>query len=230
MRFRVDVSVDAAVIAWSDVCGPARGVLYDLLRSQDPELSAELHDKGWAGQSIKPVGISPPIFHVEEWCREGLRVSGVGAIWMGSPVPKIATCLMAALVGRTEIRWGHTPLAVRGVQVEVPPASCESGAAEFSAVSPILVKKDGRFLLPEDPDYVERLTHNLRHRADALGLPGDVKVEVLKAGPRRRYDVQGKIRIGATAKLRIQAAPDTLRAFYESGIGLNCVQGFGWLR
>jgi len=230
VRFRVHVSVDDALIPWRDLYGPARGVLYALLRSQDLELSAELHDKGWAGQPIRPVGISPPVFPSRKGGKEGLRVAGPGSIWMGSPVPRIASCLLTALAGCTEIRWGATQLTVRGVQPEVPPSSCGSGVADFSAISPILVKKDGRYLLPDEPEYVERLTHNLRHRADVLGLSSDVKVEVLDVGPRRLHDVQGKPRVGATATLRIQAAPESLQAFYDSGIGLNCVEGFGWLR
>lgn len=230
MRFRVHVVVDDALIPWPDLHGPARGVLYTLLRSQDPELSAELHDKGWAGQSIKPIGISPPLFFSRKGDKEGLRIAGSGSIWVGSPVPRIASCLLAALAGCTEIRWGGARLTVRGVQLDPAPPSCESGVADFSAISPILIKKDGRYLLPDEPEYVERLTHNLRHRADVLGLSSDVKVEVLDVGPRRLHDVQGKPRVGATATLRIQAAPESLQAFYDSGIGLNCVEGFGWLR
>lgn len=229
MRFRVDVTADTAHIAWPDVHGPARGVVYTLLRDQDEELATELHDRGWAGTPIKPLGISPPIFP-EGAQRKGVwDASGVGAVWMGSPVPRIAACLLAGVAGRTEIVWGATRLTVRGVRLESPPEGCGSGTAEFSALSPILVKHQGRFLLPEDPGYLERLTHNLRHRADALGLPNEVKAEVLEAGPRRRFEVLGRTRIGATARLRVHAAPELLRAFHEGGVGLNCVQGFGWL-
>lgn len=230
MRFRVDVSADTEHIAWPDVYGPARGVIYGLLRSQDEELATELHDRGWAGTPIKPLGISPPIFGGKTRRKGVWGSSGVGSVWLGSPVPRIAACLLAGLAGRAEIRWGATQLTIHGVRVEAPPASCQSGVAEFRALSPIVIKQEGRFLLPEDPGYLERLTHNLRHRADALGLPNEVKVEVLEAGPRRRDEVLGKMRIGATAKLRIHAAPELLQAFYEGGIGLNCVQGFGWLR
>ncbi len=210
--------------------GPARGIVYDLLRSQDAVLAGELHDKGWAGTPIKPVGVSPPFFQGVTRRQGVWGASGAGSVWLGSPVPQIAGCLLAGLAGRSEIRWGSTRLTVRGVRLEAPPAGFESGTAEFSARSPILVKREGRFLLPDDADYLERLTHNLRHRADALGLPNGVEVEVLEAGPRRRDEVQGKMRIGATAKLRVRAAPELLQSFYEGGIGLNCVQGFGWLR
>lgn len=230
MRFRVDVSTEAEQIAWPDVYGPARGVLYGLLHGQDEELATELHDRGWAGTPIKPLGISPPIFQNKVRRKGVWGTSGAGAVWFGSPVPRIASCLLAGLAERTEIRWGATRLTVRGVRLETPPVSYQAGVAEFLTLSPILIKHENRFLLPDDAGYLERLTQNLRHRADALGLPNEVAIEVLAAGPRRRDDVQGKMRIGATARLRIQAAPELLQAFYEGGIGLNCVQGFGWLR
>jgi CRISPR-associated endoribonuclease Cas6 len=230
VRFRVDVSADTPAIAWPDVYGPARAVVYDLVRSQDAALATELHDTGWAGTTLKPVGVSPPLFPAKSHRKGVWGASGTGSLWFGSPVPRIAACLLAGLAGRTEIKWGATTLSVRGVQIEAAPQICATGAAEFMALSPILVKQEGRFLLPADPGYVERLTHNLRHRADVLGLPNDVRIEVLEAGLRRRDEVQGKLRIGATAKLRIEAAPELLEALYEGGIGLNTVQGFGWLR
>jgi CRISPR/Cas system endoribonuclease Cas6 (RAMP superfamily) len=52
----------------------------------------------------------------------------------------------------------------------------------------------------------------------------------LGAGPRRVFDVAGAKRIGASARLRITAAPVLLDALYEWGLGLNTVQGFGWVK
>jgi len=62
MRFQLDVSADRPELAWPDVHGPARGVVYGLLSAQDPELASEVHDSGWAGHPLRPVGISPPLF------------------------------------------------------------------------------------------------------------------------------------------------------------------------
>jgi CRISPR-associated endoribonuclease Cas6 len=133
------------------------------------------------------------------------------------------------MAGRKELRWGSLGLAVRGVELEVPPDH-RSGQAEFATVSPVLVKSESRYLLPGDALYVDRLTHNVRHKADVLGLPGDAEVEVLDAGPRRGFEVAGAKRIGATVRLRMAAAPALLDALYEWGLGLATVQGFGWVR
>jgi CRISPR/Cas system endoribonuclease Cas6 (RAMP superfamily) len=57
-----------------------------------------------------------------------------------------------------------------------------------------------------------------------------VEVSVLDAGPRRVFDVAGAKRVGANARLRINAAPVLLDALYDWGLGLNNVQGFGWVK
>ncbi|GGP14107.1 hypothetical protein GCM10012278_68570 [Nonomuraea glycinis] len=148
---------------------------------------------------------------------------------MGSPVPRIAACLLAALAGRGEIRWGSVVLSVKGIQLDSV-VSHSDGVAVFDTVSPVLVKYDDRYILPEDANFQTGLTHNLRHKADLLGLSNEVEVEVLNSGPRRRFDVAKGFRIGATARIRVAAAPQLLDALYEWGLGLSTVEGFGWIR
>ncbi|GAB2953938.1 CRISPR-associated endoribonuclease Cas6 [Nonomuraea fastidiosa] len=229
MRFRVDIATDATVIPWKDVHGPARAVIYDLIRSQDPEIAEELHNVGWKGGSLRPVGISPPLFPDARPGRGIYATAPKGAISMGSPVPRIAACLLAAVAGRREIRWGSVVLSVVGVQLESS-ANHSDGVAVFDAVSPVLVKHDGMYILPDDENFQKGLAHNIRHKADLLGLPSDVEVEVLESGPRRRFDVAKGFRIGATARIRVTAAPQLLDAIYEWGLGLSTVEGFGWIR
>jgi CRISPR-associated endoribonuclease Cas6 len=228
-RVRMDVGAAEPVVDWRDVHGPARTVIYGLIGASEPELARQLHDSGWAGSTLRPVGISPPLF-AGAVPRHGVyTTSGNGSVWLGSPVPQIASALLRAVAGRTELRWGGLGLVIRGVEMEWPPDH-EFGQADFVTVSPVLVKKDSRYLLPGDAGYEERLTHNLRHKADVLGLPSEVEVEVLDAGPRRVFDVAGAKRVGANARLRVTAAPVLLDAFYECGVGLNTVQGFGWVK
>ena len=155
--------------------------------------------------------------------------SGRGSVWLGSPVPEIAAALVRAVARRAELRWGQVTLAVRGVAVDTTPDH-RSGQAEFISITPVLVKHESRWLLPGDDCYLDRLAHNLRHKADLLGLPRPFDVEVLGAGPRRRFDVPGGFRIGAEVRLRLSAEPALLDALYDWGLGLENVQGFGWLR
>ena len=229
MRIRVDVAAAEPAVDWRDVHGPARAVAYSLIGAGDPGLARGLHDSGWLGSPLRPVGISPPMFMGSAVRHGAYTTSGHGSLWLGSPVPEIASAMLRGLAGRKELRWGALGLAVRGVELESPPDH-RSGQSEFATVSPVLVKKASRFLLPGDDSYIERLTHNIRHKADLLGLPGEAEVEILDAGPRRGFDVAGAQRIGATVRLRLSAAPALLDALYEWGLGLATVQGFGWVK
>ncbi|SDG52540.1 CRISPR-associated endoribonuclease Cas6 [Sinosporangium album] len=229
MRFRVDVAAGHARMEWPDVHGPARAVVHDLIRSQDAELAAELHSHGWGGTPPRPLGVSPPVFTGTRRTKGAYMTSDTGSLWLGSPIPQIALCMLAGLAGRHELHWGRVPLRVKGVQLEHGPDH-SSGRAEFASVSPVLVKHHDLYLLPDDPQYGKRLAHNLRHKAEILDLPRDVEVEIVEAGPRRRFEVQGALRIGATVRLRVVAAPALLDACHQGGIGLATNQGFGWLR
>ena len=228
-RVRVDVSASNPTIDWPDVHGPARAVLYHLIGTKAPDLARQLHDEGWQGSTLRPVGISPPLFTGTAPRHGVYTTSGSGSVWFGSPVPSIAAALLKAIAELDEIRWGGSKLLVRGTELEWPP-DYASEAVDFETVSPVLVKRESRFLLPGEDGFVDRLEHNLRHKADILGLPSEVSVEVLAAGPRRVFDVAGAKRIGANARLRVTAAPALLDALYDWGLGLNTVQGFGWVK
>jgi CRISPR-associated endoribonuclease Cas6 len=150
-------------------------------------------------------------------------------VWFGSPVPEIAACLLEGLSGRTSLQWGSTRLRVLGVAIE-PPTDRSGGSTAFSTVSPILIKYEDRYLLPGDEYFEDRLLHNIRHKADVLGLPGDAEVEIEDAGPRRMFQVQRGLRIGATVRVRVYGHPQLLDALADCGLGLCNVQGFGWVR
>ncbi|MBT2234406.1 CRISPR-associated endoribonuclease Cas6 [Nonomuraea sp. NEAU-A123] len=229
MRFRVDVAASKPVLPWHEVHGPARAVIYDLIESQDAAVAEELHDVGWQGGSLRPVGVSPPLFSGTRRLPGAYSASSDGVISMGSPVPRIAACLLAAMAGRGEIRWGSVTLSVKGVQLDGVTDHAD-GFAVFETVSPVLVKHEDLYLVPGDAHFQERLTHNLRHKADVLGLPNEVEVEVEDSGPRRRFDMPKGFRIGATARVRVAGAPQLLDALYEWGLGLSTVEGFGWIR
>lgn len=228
-RVRVDVSAAEPVLEWRDVHGPARAVFYALVGTSDPDAARQLHDEGWAGSPLRPAGISPPLFMGAAPRHGAYTTSGSGSVWFGSPVPRIAAALLRALSDLGELHWGGARFAVRGTDLEMTPDH-SSGQADFLTVSPVLVKRESRFLLPGDDGYIDRLTHNLRHKADVLGLPNHVEISVLGAGPRRVFDVAGAKRVGANARLRISAAPVLLDALYDWGLGINNVQGFGWVK
>ncbi|MFF2025271.1 CRISPR-associated endoribonuclease Cas6 [Streptomyces sp. NPDC058171] len=229
MRVRVDVEADVPSLSWDDVHGPARGVVYELLSSHDADLARTLHDEGWKGQSLKPLGATSPQFRGARRTKGVYTTSADGSLWFGSPEPRIASALVAALSKRTEIRWGAAKLRVRGValDVAVPPTS---GMVELATLTPVIVKHDSRYALPGDPHYLDRLHHNLTHKADLLGLPAPADLRVVEAGPRRRFTVRGAPRIGAQVRVAMEADGRFVEALRSWGLGLDTVQGFGWIK
>ncbi|WP_406401870.1 CRISPR-associated endoribonuclease Cas6 [Streptomyces uncialis] len=230
MRVKVDVEADRPSLAWDDVHGPARAVVYGLLEEHDPVLARSLHDDGWRGHPLKPVGVTSPQFKGAPRKRGVYTTSPDGSVWFGSPVPEIAAALVAALAVRTEIIWGAARLRVRGFTVEVGTPAAVEGLVELETATPVVLRREGRELLPDDEHYVERLQHNLSHKADVLELPAPRGLRVLGAGPRRMFSVRGAPRVGATVRVGMEADPRFVDAVRSWGLGLDTVQGFGWIR
>ncbi|MBF9129145.1 CRISPR-associated endoribonuclease Cas6 [Plantactinospora sp. S1510] len=228
MRFYADVAGPDRELPWRYVHGVAHAVVYSVLAEQAPELAAHLHNQGWGQSNLRPVGISPPVFTGARRRPNAYMMSPNGRIWFGSPVPALAMSLLVGIANRRELRWGPITLTIKGTQLE-PPAAAEAPAV-LDTRSPILLKaKEGRYLLPDDDGYVGALVANIRHKADLLGLPGDAELEVLDPGQRRRYEVSGGFRIGAAAKIRLDADSRLIDALRQWGLGLGNIQGFGWV-
>ncbi|MFF4813745.1 CRISPR-associated endoribonuclease Cas6 [Kitasatospora sp. NPDC001309] len=231
VRVRVDVSPDTSSVRWEDLHGAARGVVYQLLSGQDEALAQALHDSGWQGKPLRPVGVAGPLF-VGAPHRKGVyTTSREGSVWFGSPVPEITSVLVRALASCEELAWGKTRLRVKGLAMDmdaVVPAG--EGLVELETVTPVVLKHESRNLLPGDEHYLDRLQHNLAHKADLLGLPAPRGVRVLEAGPRRRFTVRGAPRIGARVRIAMEADGRFANALRSWGLGLDTIQGFGWVR
>ncbi|MET8013312.1 CRISPR-associated endoribonuclease Cas6 [Streptomyces sp. NPDC005271] len=225
----MDVEADVPSLRWEDVHGPARAVMYELLGSQDAAMARSLHDEGWRGQPLKPLGLTIPQFKGAPKKNGVYTTSSDGSVWFGSPIPEIAAALVASLASRTEIVWGAARLKVRGFNVDVG-SQVSDGPVELSTTTPVVVKYESRYLLPGDDHYLERLQHNLAHKADVLGLPAPHGLRVLEAGPRRRFTVRGAPRIGAQVRVAMEADARFVEALRSWGLGLDTVQGFGWIR
>ncbi|MFF5719351.1 CRISPR-associated endoribonuclease Cas6 [Streptomyces buecherae] len=230
MRIRVDVVTGAARLKWDDVHQPARGVVYGLLEEHDPDLARSLHNEGWGGHPLKPVGVGGPQFKGAPRTRGVYTTSPQGSVWFGSPVPEIAAALVSALARRTEIVWGTALLRIQGFTVEIDVPTPVEGLVELTTATPVVLRHEDRELLPDDAHYMERLKHNLSHKADVLGLPAPCGLRVLEAGPRRRFSVRGAPRVGARVRVAMEADPRFVDAIRSWGLGLDTVQGFGWVR
>ncbi len=203
--------------------------MYGLLESRDAALARALHDEGWRGHPLKPVGVGGPQFVGARRKRGVYTTSQDGSVWFGSPVPEIASVLVAALAGREEIVWGATRLRIRGFTVDLA-APAVDGPVELESATPVVLKHEGRDLLPGDEHYLARLQHNLAHKADVLGLPAPSGLRMLEAGPRRRFAVEGAPRIGARVRIAMEADARFVDALRCWGLGLDTMQGFGWIR
>lgn len=229
MRVRVDVTADVSSLPWEQVHGPAQGVVYGLLGSQNAELARRLHDFGWGDSPLKPLGLTSPLFRGAPRRTGVYTTSEDGSLWFGSPVPEIAGALVAGLAARDEIRWGGARLAVRGISVDVNRTDT-TREVELTTATPVLLKHDSRYLLPGDDHYEDRLLQNLFRKADLLGLPQPCGLRVVEAGPRRQFLVQKAFRIGAVVRVRMMADPRFVDAIRCWGLGLCTVQGFGWIK
>ncbi|WP_245834552.1 CRISPR-associated endoribonuclease Cas6 [Streptomyces aidingensis] len=225
----MDVEPDASSLRWEDVHGPARGVVYGLLRGQDAALADALHDSGWKGHVLKPLGVTSPQFKGAPKKKGVYTTSSEGSVWFGSPVPEIAAALVAGLATRKELVWGAARLRMKGFALETS-APVADGPVELETATPVIVKHESRHLLPGDEHFLERLQHNLAHKADVLGLPAPSGLRVLEAGPRRRFTVRGAPRIGAQVRVFMEADARFVEALRCWGMGLDTVQGFGWVR
>jgi CRISPR-associated endoribonuclease Cas6 len=232
MRFRVDVTAPSGTLVWQDVLGPCRGWLYGLLAEQAPALGAALHERGFGAAGMRPLGCSGPVFARQRPSKGSYAVGGAGSIWVASPVREIGGSLAPALVALSEVHWGGARWTVRGVALE-PTPDFSTGVVEWATTTPVVLKgggRDNKFLLPDDTEYEARLAANLRRKAEALGVPAEAAVEVVKAGPRRLFRVDGSAWVGATLVARVEAPPDTLSAAWNWGLGMGNIMGFGWVR
>src|SRR5260370_25927318 len=121
VRLRVDVAASLPDMPWRDVHGPARAVVYGLIKRRDPGLATELHGSGWQRTGMRPVGISPPLFVGATARRGEYTTSGRGSVWRGAPVPQIAGALLPPRGGGGGISCGSVPLGVHGVRARTPP-------------------------------------------------------------------------------------------------------------
>ncbi|MEU9774252.1 CRISPR-associated endoribonuclease Cas6 [Streptomyces sp. NPDC047968] len=193
-------------------------------------LAKTLHDKGWGGHPLKPIGVASPQFRGTRRQKGVYTTSTDGSVWFGSPVPELASALVSTLAARSEILWGGARLRIRGFSVDSEFPAVVDGLVELATATPVVIRYEGRDLLPGDEHFIERMQHNLAHKADVLGLPQPRSLRVLDSGPRRRFSVRGAPRIGAQVRVALDAEPRFVEALRSWGFGLDTVQGFGWIR
>jgi CRISPR-associated endoribonuclease Cas6 len=231
VRIVLQVRAQAGRLAWEQVLTPGRSLVYRALADHDPDLGRQLHDAGLGPYRLRPFVFCPPTFASAPRIARSYAVGGTGSVAFGSPLLVVAEAVAKAVAGRQVLHWGSAALEIRSVAVVDPPRFI-TGQAEWHTATPVIVKggHPDRFLLPDDPGWLDGLRGNLQRKAATLGLDEAVEVELLWAGARRLFRVDGSTRIGAPVTVRVLAASETLAAIWSWGLGQANAAGFGWIQ
>lgn len=244
MRLRVELSTTVRVIPWDEVLRPGRGVVYHLLRRAAPALADRLHEQGWGPGRMVPFGYGAPVFPNARPARGRYAAGGSGRWELGSPLPGMVDTWIDALAGQTMLGWAGIPLRVHRL-VPVEPPRFDSGRAEFRTSTPVVIRapvpagaSDGGDAtgdrrvdrLPYEAGFAEAFGHNLRRKAETLGLAPDIAVErVTWVGAKRSFAVKDGRQVGAPLGVVLRGSPEVLRALWSWGLGQANSAGFGWI-
>lgn len=238
MRLRLWVRTSADRLPWREVLRPGRGIAYDLLARQAPELGARLHDRGWGPYGMAPFGYGFPVFPGARRRRGVYAVGGEGVVEFVTPLGDVAQAWAKGLAETSVLDWGGAAFRLRRVELVEPP-EFESGAATFRSSTPVVMKGSGRddagvrttrqaWLLPTDGEFPFYFEQNLRRKAEALGTdPGVTLERITWVGAKRSFAVSEGLKVGAPAEVELRGAPETLRAIWSWGLGQATSAGFG---
>lgn len=240
MRLRLGVHTSASSLPWGQVLKPGRGLVYELLARGAPEAGARLHEEGIAPYGMVPFGYGAPVFASARRQRGVYAIGGPGVVELGSPLPEVVEGMAKGLSGREVLDWGGTAFRLESVTAVEPP-EFTSGQARLRTSTPVVMKGSGRdddgvrvkreaWVLPAEPEFAEYFAHNLRRKAETLGLDPDVSVDAVTwVGPKRSFTVGGGLKPGAPIEVELSGAPETLRGIWSWGLGQANSAGFGWV-
>jgi CRISPR-associated endoribonuclease Cas6 len=187
-----------------------------------------------------PFGYGAPLFPTAPRQRGVYAAGGSGVLEFGSPLSQVVDAWANELSRRELIDWGGTALWLRGVTVVDPPEYA-AGRATMRTRTPVVIKGSGRdargeratrqaWLLPGEPEFDHYFVHNLRRKAQTLGLSSDVGLDLIKrVGPKRSFAVGGGAKPGAEIEAELSGDPELLQALWSWGLGSANAAGFGWV-
>lgn len=240
MRLRIEISTEATAIPWRNVLRPGRAVAYRLLGAAAPDLADTLHAKGWGPHGMVPFGYGAPVFPRARRRNGTYSAGGKGRLEFASPLPQIVVALLESLSRQDVLDWGGVALRVNRV-IPVPPPDFGAGRAHLRTETPVTLRAprpatiggpapNSAEVLPYEDGFVAAFEHNLRRKAETLGLTSDVAVERLTwVGAKRSFAVGSGIRVGAPIGVELRGEPDLLRALWSWGLGQANSAGFGWV-
>lgn len=235
MRLRLDVTTSATELPWRSVLAPGRGLAYELLAQAAPELGRELHERGWGPHGMVPFGYGPPVFPGAARRRGVYAVGGKGFVELGSPVADVVEAWSRALRERDIVDWGGIALRIIGVHLVEAPVFA-GGRASVRTDTPVVMKVSGAgegpgvWVLPGEPEFPGCLQHNLRRKAESLGMDPGIELDAITwIGPKRSFAVGEGAKPGAAVEVELVGAPEVLQAVWSWGLGQANAAGFGWI-
>jgi CRISPR-associated endoribonuclease Cas6 len=187
-----------------------------------------------------PFGYGAPLFPIARRQRGVYATGGPGVLEFGSPLGEVVEAWANELSRCELIDWGGTALRIRRVTLVDPP-EFTAGRATMRTRTPVVIKGSGRdangeratrqaWLLPGETEFDFSFVHNLRRKAQTLGLSAEVSLDTISwIGPKRSFAVGGGAKPGAEIEAELSGDPELLQALWSWGLGQANAAGFGWV-
>lgn len=218
------------------VLAPGRGLAYHWLAEADPDLADALHERRCGPYGMVPFGYSAPRFPHARLRKGAYAAGGAGFVEFGSPLPEVMAAWTWALQDREYLDWGGVALRITRVQVFDPPRFA-SGTTTLRTTTPVIMKVSGDdqrraspWVLPTEAGFASAVVHNLRRKAETLGLSPDIDLQAITwVGAQRSFTVGQGAKPGAPIEACLSGEPETLQAIWSWGLGQANSAGFGWI-
>lgn len=228
-------------------------IIYHILAQADKEYSSWLHENGYSingTKRFKLFSYSPFIFDkVKAVPKAGcLNIIGDTAIWYINFLPEKSTEeFIQGIFAHQQFTIGNKDYKVAfdivGVEATSTPSLSEE--MEFQALSPICIKQHSeghiRYLSPDNPRFAQGILKGLLAKYESIHgealninesnfgfkLVGEkVKSKLITIKADTPYET--KVR-GYLFSFKLKAPIELMKIAYESGIGEQCSQGFGFI-
>lgn len=245
MRLQLTFHTSAREIPWDDVLRPGRALIYTLLETAAPQMGSVLHKQGFGPTGMVPFSYSAPVFPAARKHKGIYAAGGPGTIELGSPLTELVEAWAVALRFMPVIAWGATAFTVDKVEAFDTP-DFSNGRASFRTSTPVVMKSSGRnddgsrttrqaWCLPGEPEWDRAIEHNLRRKAETLGMDPRVSLDrVTWVGAKRSFAVgggrgSGGRKPGACVEVEVSGEPKTLQTIHDWGVGQANSAGYGWI-
>lgn len=208
-RVQLKIFSDRKAVRFDKLPELQRGLFYKLLGERGDDLHSS--------QQVFNGSISYPFFNSPKRVRGQYGLGGEGLMFISCFEPEMESIL--ANLG-DKFRFGPALVEVDEV-VEVT----DLLDPYFRSSSPVVLRKEGKYVVSDNPDFNEVLLNSCNKKLLSLGLE-PVEVDVMDVGKTRFFNNKGKV-IGHKVIANIDGSDDSLSALRVCGLGGKTSSGFG---